>query len=720
MALAVAVSFTDKFWPSVIRLSDREQAQVNKAIVKLGEDPHADGLRLKPIQGDSSGKKWTCRASQEIRIFLFKHGPVLTLERAGHHDAMYELAERVSMIHNAGTGAIVVTERAIDEEGFLPRMPVSAGPSAPDEGPRPLDHWTDAELEEAGLGEAEIASLRTARTEDELLDLDIDEETLNLVLDLLGQTPEQWRAPSIDAEAEQGERIRRAILEHGALAGISPLFSAEQLEKLASAPIEDWMVFLHPDQQVAVTRRYEGPARIRGSAGTGKTVVALHRAAELVRRFREEEAIEGPRTVLFTTYIASLPPVFERLYHRLPQTQPDDDIEFWNIDKLARRICSDAGDRITIDPRVVDSSWAKAWKSSPLAAGGFSASYIQEEVRQVIKGRGIRDLDSYLAVERTGRGTRFAEPLRRQVWELRVEWDARLGEAGVLDFPDVVLRARDHARAAATPRFRAALIDEAQDLTLVGLQLIRALVNGPKAIDRSDGLLVVGDGAQRIYAGGFTLRQAGVEVRGRTTVLRTNYRNTRQIIEAAMAVAGADAVDDLGDQYARGEAEAEATRAGMKPALVGCEGTADECRWITDRIVDLRSSGALHLGDVGVFCATNKQAELVAEHLQLAGVPAMSLRDYDGTPIDKVKVGTHFRAKGLEFKVVFLPHLGANVFPRKPTAGQSEEEAAEHRTLALSQLFVAMTRARDGLFLLASGDPSPLLGSLDHFEVIDS
>ncbi len=714
--MAVEVSFTDRFWQSVNKLQGAEIKQVTEAVEQLGRDPQASGLRLKPIQGDKTGRKYSCRASQDLRILVFKEASVLLLAHAGHHDAVYEVARRVDILHNAGAGRIVIVERADQsaERVVAPPLPV-AEPG----GPRPFDHWADAELREASLSDEQLHAIRSCRTEDDIAGLDFDDETLLRVFDLLGQTPEQWRTPSMTGDEDRAERFRQAIVEHGALAGISPLFTADELAKLSSAPIEEWMVFLHPDQRAAVTRRHAGPARVRGSAGTGKTVVALHRAAELIRRFHDEEPV-GARTVLFTTYIASLPKVFERLYHRLPQTAASDDIQFWNVDRLAHRVCVEAGDRPTIDPRVVDSSWAKVWKDSPLRSAGFSPSYVQDEIRQVIKGRGLRDLDAYLNVERTGRRTRFPEATRRQVWELKEGWGARLALEGVSDFHDIVLRARDHARRLRAPRYRSALLDEAQDLTLVGLQLIRALVNGPDAVDRPDGLLIVGDGAQRIYAGGFTLRQAGIEVRGRTTVLRTNYRNTKEIIQAAMAVAGSDQVDDLGDSYARGEADADAARSGMRPVLVSCDSGADELNYVVDRIQDLVSYGAIGYGDVGVFTATNKQVEVAMEHLRLAGVPTMKLQDYDGTPIDKVKIGTHFRAKGLEFKVVLLPHLSAAEYPRKPYPGQPEDEVAEQRSLALSQLFVAMTRARDGLFLLTSGDPSPLLGSLDHFEIVDA
>lgn len=716
MAVAAEISFTDKFWPSVNRLASNEIKQVTEAIEQLGRDPLSDGLRLKPVEGDRTRRKYTCRASQDIRLLVFKEGPLLLLERAGHHDAVYELSRRIDLLHNEGTGAVRIVERQEDRPAPA-QPPRPTDPSS--DSPRPFDHWSDADLGDAGLDRAEVVILRSCRTEDDVLELPLDEEKLSLAIDVLGQTPEQWRRPSIDPDAERADRVRRAVTENGALAGISPLFSPDELAKLMAAPIEDWMIFLHPDQRAAVTRRYEGPARIRGSAGTGKTVIALHRAAELVGRFRSEP-VQGANGVLFTTFIGSLPPVFERLYNRLPQSRAKDEIEFWNVDRLARRICVEAGDKPVIDPRVVDSSWAKAWSASPLHTSGLTSGYIRDEMNYVIKGRGIRDIDGYLALERTGRRTRFPEAIRRQVWDLKTDFDLRLADAGVSDFSDIVLRARDHARRRSAPAYRAAIIDEAQDLTLVGLQLIRTLVNGPEGEDRPDGLLIVGDGAQRIYAGGFTLRQAGVEVRGRTTVLRTNYRNTVEIIAAAMAVAGDDVVEDLGDSYQRATADAEARRKGMRPILVACAGPENEHRYIADRITDLREVGAIDFGDVAVFTPTNKQAEAAAEHLASAGLPVMKLKDYDGRPVDKIKVGTHHRAKGLEFKLVFLPSLGADQFPRAPFPGQSDGEIAEQRALALSQLFVAMTRARDGLFLLVTGNPSPLLGSLDCFELVDA
>jgi superfamily I DNA/RNA helicase len=437
-------------------------------------------------------------------------------------------------------------------------------------------------------------------------------------------------------------------------------------------------------------------------------VVLLHRAAALTRRYREPAD-----RILVTTYIKSLPPVLEHLVRRLPVGDPDR-IDFVNVDKLAHRICTEAGQRPRLDGQKVDAAFAAAWRSvvtpgSPIERAGLTRAYVRDEITSVIKGRGILDLDAYLDVRRTGRRTQFGDPLRQQVWALREAWDEAMRSRGVEDFHDVVLRARTIARTRPGPTYRAALIDEAQDLTLVALQLVRSLVNGPGG-DRPDGLFIAGDGAQRIYPGGFTLRQAGVEVRGRTAVLRTNYRNTVEVIGAAMAVAGAEEVEDLDEDYLRGEEAAEARRDGAPVELIQAGDEAGEMQALVARLRTLLDGDdTLGPGDVAVCASTNSRARSVRQALETAGFGVQDLADYRGQANHLVKVGTHHRVKGLEFKVVFLPGLSDGAFPHPRQPGVDDREHAEQRARDLSALFVAMTRARDRLVLSSGGDPSPVL-----------
>lgn len=718
--MSTQIGFSDEFISRVNRLSGSDVKRAWAAVDRFREDPDHPSLNFHPVHGDAARRLHSFRASQDLRVLVARQGNVYVLLDADHHDELYERSRRLRFIANPTTGFVGLVDLGTDET-----KEASARARAREEGPGIFDHWADSDLLEAGFSQDDVQALRSCRSEDELTATELDESSMLLAIELLELTPEQWRSPGLDPAAEAEERFRQAIVEHGALAGISPLFSPEEIARIAAAPIEEWMVFLHPDQRSVVTRRYEGPARVRGSAGTGKTVVALHRAAELARRFDAEES--GGLPILFTTFIRTLPPVLEQLYLRLPDALPGR-VEFLNVDRLANQMCRSAGDAPTLDPKAVDAAFASACNrvlkpETPLADAGFTRHYLRDEITAVVKGRGVRTVDEYLGMERTGRGTRLPQALRRQVWDLRVEWDRQMTERNTLDFVDVVIRARDHARRRSTSMYRAAIVDEAQDLNLVGLQLIRALVNGPEAKDRPDGLLLVGDGAQRIYPGGFTLRQAGIEVRGRTTVLRTNYRNRPEIAAAAMAIAGDQAVDDLGEEYKRGEATSDAARpaSNFKPILVSCDGVGDEARFIAEWISDLVGAGSVAYGDIAVCAPTNHHVDEVRTHLQGASIPTQPLEKYDGTPTDRVKVGTHHRAKGLEFKVVFLPCLGEGDFPRQRRAGQSDEEHAEETSRSLSQLFVAMTRARDALLLLATGGPSSALANgIDHFEVVDS
>lgn len=697
-----------KRWPrSVGVLTFDEQERVKSAVDKLVRDPNHESLNLHPVQSTKLKGLYSIRASQELRILMHRRGNTFLLLEAGHHDDVYARALRLSFIDNPHTGFFDVIETP--EEATTPA--VRPAVLSVEGGPRPLDHWTDADLAEAGLDAETIALVRECRTEGDLTWLPT--AAFELVLDIIDKTPEQWRNPSIDEEAEAEARLRANLARYGVLSGFTRLLDPEEVERVLDAPIEDWMVFLHPDQRTVVTRRYVGPARVRGSAGTGKTVVGLHRAADLARRYADEGK------VLFTTFVKSLPPVFEHLYDRIPGTHPGE-VEFVNVDKLASTVLSEAGIDWRVDPQASEAAFASAWKKCPSAAALTKAkvtrTYAQEEIQVVIKGRGLKTVDEYFEVERIGRRMTMSRTMRAAMWELFERYQAELRVRKVVDFADRLAKAAELA-AGQPPRFRSAIIDEAQDISLIGLKFIQAVVNGDSGMDRPDGLLIVGDGAQKIYPGGFNLLQAGVDVRGRTTVLKVNYRNTTEVIDAALAVAGKYEVNDLGDEFHRGDADATATRSGALPALIYSASEADEIATIANYIQETVDDVHVGYGDIAVAVATNPLADSTVAALRAAGVPVQTLDNYNGETSHTVKVGTHHRIKGLEFKQVFLPFLSANRFPVIPAGVKDPDERLEHEERSLSQLFVAMTRARDRLFVTCTGDPADaIIGAIHRFE----
>lgn len=704
------VSLSLSWLPSLTQLAPADSHRVNIAVMKFMDDPSNPGLNLHPIKAPRSKGLHSFRVNDDIRVLLHKRGNTYLLLEAGHHDDVYDRAERLAFVDNPHTGFIGVIESAAPEAQPAQKRGVAAA-----DAPRPLDHWSDAELRETGLDDDAIVAVRACLTEAELCEL--QSEIFEVVMEIIDKTPEQWRNPPIDEEAEAEAQLRASLDQYGVLAGFTRLLSADEAQRVLNAPIEDWMVFLHPDQRAAVLRRYEGPARVRGSAGTGKTVVGLHRAAELARRYSDD----GP--VLFTTFVKTLPPVFRHLYDRIPGTHAGE-VQFVGLDKLANNICNEARLDLKVDPMATSAAFASAWSrcagADALKNAGVTKGYALEEIQYVIKGRGLSTIEQYLELERTGRRMPLPRALREAMWELFESYRAQLAARKVVDFADRIVAATEVV-AGQPPRYRAAIIDEAQDISLIGLLFVRALVNGNTGADRSDGLLIVGDGAQKIYPGGYTLRQAGVEVRGRTTVLRVNYRNTREVIGAAMAVAGKGEVDDLGDEYRRADAQADATRSGVRPVLIHSANEAAELAAIAERIHAVVDDVNVGYGDIAVAAATNKLAEQAASALKAAGLPVQLLENYDGQPSAAVKVGTHHRIKGLEFKQVFLPYLSANRFPVIPAGVKDADERREHEERSLSQLFVALTRARDRLFVTCTGDPADaIIAALDQFDVVDA
>ncbi|HWH30459.1 MAG TPA: NERD domain-containing protein, partial [Mycobacteriales bacterium] len=252
----------------------------------------------------------------------------------------------------------------------------------------------------------------------------------------------------------------RPVEEQGALFPVQQLDLTE-LERASRKPLEDWMVYLHPSQLSAVRRRYEGPCRVRGPAGCGKTVVALHRAAYL--------AAQEPGELLFLSYVRTLPVVLSNLFSRLAP-QAADRVRFSGVHQLAVAILREAGVRHRLDRAAAETCFNLAWVRTGrmhLERDDLPVEYWRDEVLGVIKGRGLDDFEDYRNLARTGRRTPLSADQRRRVWDLYVAYEELLAERGVQDFQDVVALALDVAGRGEVRRYRFVLVDEAQDLDLL-------------------------------------------------------------------------------------------------------------------------------------------------------------------------------------------------------------------------------------------------------------
>lgn len=475
---------------------------------------------------------------------------------------------------------------------------------------------------------------------------------------------------------------------------IPDLPSAEEvqalhLESMLAPPIEEWMAFLHPDQARLVRRSFGGPARIRGAAGTGKTVVGLHRAAYLART--------RPGKVLVSTYVRTLPAVLKNLMTRLAP-EVADRVEFVGAHKFALDLLKERGVAVALDGRKASDAFYTAWRTSSgdLRRLETNPQYWQEEIESVIKGRGFTVFEQYADCARIGRKRRLTVDQRREMWELYSAYETELRRRRIHDFADVILLAERELQREPLEGYSAVIVDEAQDLSCAMVRMMWSVAG-----DGPDAFTLIGDGQQTVYPGGYSLAEVGISLAGRGVVLDVNYRNTAEILEAAGRIVADDQYTDIEDAATIGfEGGGAPSRHGARPVFVRFDSPREHSEAMVARIRTITQSIDTSLGDIGVLCSTNGQAQSVQSMLGAQGIASVNLLDYAGTQADAVKVGTIKRAKGLEFKHVLLPWTRADlVSPATVRALDGAESLLEREERERRELYVAMTRARDGLWV---------------------
>ncbi|GGL03493.1 UvrD-helicase domain-containing protein [Planomonospora parontospora] len=475
----------------------------------------------------------------------------------------------------------------------------------------------------------------------------------------------------------------------------------DELRDARSHPFVVWRTFLHPDQhRIAYRGSYSGPAQVSGGPGTGKTTIALHRAAHLAHRL----AAHGPGgTVLLTTYARNLAEALDRqLAVLIGDERVHRRAEVSGIDRLAMRTVRGA---LGLYPQTVsrpdlERAWDAAARRSGLPYGG---GFLLREWEQVVLAQDIRGEEAYLACARPGRGTRLPRGRRAAVWRVIAEETGRLRASGRWTYLQLADEAARLLREQAAPPYRHVVVDEAQDLHPAQWRLLRAAVApGP------DDLFLTGDPHQRIHDHRVSLSSLGIEVRGRSHRVRISYRTTQEILDWAVPILGGASAAGLDG----GDDDLEGYRSpvrGDRPAVLRAADAATELAALAGQVRVWLDSG-VEPSAIAVITRFFGMAKAARETLTAAGVPTAFLGG--GDERDTVQVGLMHKAKGLEFRCVAVIGASAELVPH-PSVLTAEDEDPVTRALDLqrerSLLFVACTRARDRLYVSYTGDPSPFL-----------
>lgn len=665
----------DTFLTSLGRLTAQEQKAVKLTAFDLQSNPDRPGMNFHRIDASKDANLWSLRVDRDIRIVVHKLGPTLTLLWVAHHDAAYAWAERRRIETHPATGALQIVEvREKVVEIPAPRQGdlfTAAGRPAP----RLFERLSADDLGRIGVPADWVADVLAA-DEERFFDLagHLPPEAAERLLAFAteGRLPEPEPITATADPFDHPDTQRRFRL----------LEDADELRAALDAPFERWAIFLHPTQRGLVARRFNGPARVVGSAGTGKTVVALHRVRHLLAR-------DAGSRVLLTTFSEPLARELTRKLALLLADRPGsvERVTIASFDRAARDLLTLATGR---EPHLADRELVRSLVAKAAETAGvteFSSQFLVSEWENVIDPWRIDSLEAYAGVPRMGRKNRLGAKQRERLWQVFDAVRSAIAAKGMETEASVF----DKAGAAFTgrPPFDHVVVDEAQDLGVAELRFLAALVG-----EGADRLFFAGDIGQRIFRQPFSWKGLGIDVRGRSTTLRVNYRTSRQIRTAAdrllpKSVRDADGLED----ERRGTVS---VFDGVEPEIVVCEDDAMEAAaaaaFLSGRIAE-----GVEPSEIGIFVRSEEQLDRARAIVASAGLETSTASGGSG----RVCVSTMHLAKGLEFRAVLVVACDEGILPLAARIEdvaddfELDEVTATERQL----LYVAVTRARERVFV---------------------
>lgn len=683
MAETPQINLTPGFNKSLNKLTANEQNAVRNTIFQFMQAPDAAGARLHAL--DCREKRfWSISATMDLRIIVLREGARFALMHVDHHEQAYRWAERrkVESHEITGSAQIVEFEEVIREEVVIVPREIEAPPLFQAE--------SDAYLLSLGVPRVYLPAVRDVRDDDGLLAL-------------VDRLPEEaWEAL---AALANGERPAAAAV---AAPGADPFATPdarrrfwlatdeEALRQALERPWQEWLVFLHPSQADAATRNFNGPARISGSAGTGKSVVALHRAALMARES------QGGR-VFVTTYTAALVARLAQGMDALlgPDTDARRRVTVTTLHAQALKVLRDANRPCEVADQREIADLLEVHRGA-LDRSVWSPQFLANEWKAVIDHWGVRDWESYRDIRRLGRGEAMSPKRRKEVWPVFEAVRQALDASGKMTWSDACGQAAEAIFEGAAAPYRHVVVDEAQDLGPRELAFAASLAAaGPRA------LFFVGDAGQQIHRYPFSWRSVGVDVRGRSRRLTVNYRTSAQIMRFSERLMPDRIVDaDEGEQ----PRAALSLFSGPQPEVIACQTPAAQTAALEDWLKALLGRG-VSPNEIAVLARLKKVIEQIAAPAIFAhGLRVAALGDA-APDANAVYAGALHNAKGLEFRAVAI--IGADDALLPLRAALAAEESDEGRALALERerhlLYVGCTRARETLLITHGGTPSRFL-----------
>jgi mRNA-degrading endonuclease RelE of RelBE toxin-antitoxin system len=698
MEFRIADTFTD----SLARLAGDEQKAVKTTAFDLQLNPANPGMNFHKLAKAKDKNFWSVRVSSDIRLIVHRSDTSLLLCYVGHHDNAYSWAEKRKLETHPKTGAAQLVEiRETVKEVFVPvyvKQTELAAEAKPVADRRLIFSGTsDDELLSYGVPAEWLVDVKHAN-EDSLLALSehLPAEAAEALLELAtggkprvpASSPPRSSALPTPRVFEQRVPLPLNPFDHpDAQRRFRVMANAEELERALEFPWEKWTVFLHPEQRQWVERDYAGPARVSGSAGTGKTIVALHRAAHLARAHPDVR-------VLLTTFSDTLANALQTKLKRLLGNEPRlaERIDVHSLNAIGLRLYkAHVGKAAIASPEILRELMKEA--ASAVTGHKFGLHFLITEWEQVVDTWQLDSWEQYRDVARLGRKTRLPEAQRTVLWSIFERVRAELKRRKLITHAQLFTSLAAVISKTKNVVFDFAVVDEAQDISIAHLRFFAALGGG-----RPNALFFAGDLGQRIFQQPFSWKALGVDIRGRSRTLRVNYRTSHQIRTQADRLLGPVVTDVDGNSEDRSDTVSVFN--GPPPTICLLKDESEEIevvgKWIAERAKD----GVLP-HEFGVFVRSAAQLDRARAAAKEAGIAFKILDEHVETTSGYLSISTMHLAKGLEFRGVVVMACDDEIIPlqeRIETVGDDADLQEVYDT-ERHLLYVACTRARDHLLV---------------------
>ena len=692
MEVAAKVAISADFLTAFAALPRQIQGKVTEFINKFRNNPQSPGINYEKINGGMDKKIWSVRIDDTYRGITVRQPEtgVYLLLWVDHHDEAYDWARNKKCEINPKTGDIVTTpvvEPAAQDFVLFAEL-------------------TDEALIELGVPEEQIPLVRSIGDAQEFyvkksnfsgdtfeaLSWVVEGIPVNEVIELFREEKEG---------SETTENLENALESPLSLKSFVIVEGEEELRRIMAEPLEKWRVFLHPTQRKIVNKSYSGSARVLGGAGTGKTVVAMHRAKHLAAELKDKERI------LFTTYTANLASDIKDNLRKICTLDEIRRIDVINLDAWVSQFLREHGypAEIAYDEKA-DNLWEEAVMGTDLS-GEFSVSFYEEEYNRVVVAQEAFSLGKYVKASRTGRGTRLDRKKRMQIWKVFEAYQNLMKENQVRDINTAMYECRLLIeKISSETRYKHVIVDEGQDLSANAFRLLRSIAGE----EHENDIFIVGDAHQRIYKNKAALSKCGINIRGRSSVLRINYRTTEEIRKAAFALLNGISFDDLDDSFDTGD-RCQSLTHGLVPEIIATANANEEFDAILAKVKGL-IDGGVSAKNICVVARTHKLLDDYIAHFTSSGIRCYEIKGNkaDDRGLDGIRVATMHRVKGLEFQYVFVVAANNRIIPLA-SAIDHTDAVSEQETMTAEKclLYVALTRAQKGAYISGYGKMSEFL-----------